>query len=87
MIFNAGKYVQQFQYKSFLPSKLDKNIDWQTAEVVELLSEANWMIGELNAYASLVPDVNFFIEMHKVKEATTSSKIEGTRTNIDEVLL
>ncbi|MEZ5196371.1 MAG: Fic family protein [Bacteroidales bacterium] len=87
MSFIAGKFVQQFQYKSFLPSKLDKNIDWQTGEVLELLSEANRMIGELNAYASLVPDVNFFIEMHKVKEATTSCKIEGTQTNVDDVLL
>ncbi len=87
MKFFAGKYIQQYQYKSFLPSKLSRGIAWQTEEVLELLSEANRKIGELNAYASFVPDVNFFIEMHKVKEATTSSKIEGTQTNIDEALL
>ena len=87
MKYSAGKYIQQYQYKSFLPSNLNRKIEWQTDEVLELLSEANRMIGELNAYASLVPDVNFFIEMHKIKEATTSSKIEGTQTNIDEAVL
>jgi Fic family protein len=87
MTFNAGTYKQQYQYKSFLPSLLEKPFEWQSAMVLELLSEANRYIGELNSYAELVPDVNFFIEMHKVKEATTSSRIEGTRTNIDEAVL
>jgi Fic family protein len=87
MKFNAGTYKQQYQYKSFLPSLLEKPFEWQSAMVLELLSEANRYIGELNSYAELVPDVNFFIEMHKIKEATTSRRIEGTRTNIDKAVL
>jgi len=87
MQYRSGKYIQQYKYKSFLPSELNRQIEWQSDEIQNLLADANRMIGELNAYASLVPDVNFFIEMHKIKEATTSSKIEGTQTNIEEAIL
>lgn len=84
--FKSGAYKQQYQYKSFTPNPV--NIEWQISDsvLVNLLSEANIKLGELNAFSQLVPDIDFFIRMHVSKEATTSSRIEGTQTNITEVL-
>ena len=85
--FKAGKYIDQYQYKSFLPEKI--NHEWIIAspEINSLLSDANRLIGELNAFSQLIPDVDYFIKMHITKEATTSSQIEGTKTNIEDVLI
>jgi len=84
--FSSGTYKQQYQYKSFVPAPV--NIEWQVSDstLINLLSQADIKIGELNAFSQLVPDIDFFIKMHVSKEATTSSRIEGTQTNIADAL-
>ncbi len=85
--FVSGKYIKQIEYKSFSPEKVNHEWIISTPEVNKLLSEANRLIGELNAFSQIIPDVDFFISMHILKEATTSSRIEGTKTNMEEALV
>jgi Fic family protein len=85
--FISGKYIKQIEYKSFSPEKINHKWIVSTPEVNKLLSEANRLIGELNAFSQIIPDVDFFITMHILKEATKSSRIEGTKTNMEEALV
>lgn len=85
--FTAGTWIQQTEYKSFLPTLIhDLDLEWKSDKTLELWGDAKQALGELEAYSSLIPDVDFFIQMHLVKEATTSSRIEGTKTEIDEAV-
>ena len=85
--FQAGTWIQQYQYKSFLPNKI--NCQWLTSNpsIINKLGEADRYLGKLDAFSELIPDIDFFIKMHITKEATGSSKIEGTQTSFEEALI
>ncbi len=85
--FNAGVYQQQYRYQSFEPFPINHEWRISSPEIISLLEKASRLLGELNAFAQFIPDIDFFIQMHITKEATTSSLIEGTQTNIREALI
>jgi Fic family protein len=84
--FEAGMYMKQYEYKSFLPTAINHEWVISDAKINRLLSEADLKLGELNAFSQLVPDIDFFIKMHITKEASQSNRIEGTKTNMEDVL-
>lgn len=69
--FISGKHIKQIKYKSFSLEKINHEWIVSTPKVNKLLSEANRLIGEFNAFLQIIPDVDFFITMHILKEATT----------------
>ena len=85
--FKAGAWIARYQYKSFEPVLVDHAWIWEDATINALLESANRALGELNAFSLIVPDIDLFIEMHVVKEAQTSSRIEGTQTGMEEALM
>ncbi len=84
--FTSGVYRNQYQYKSFLPATINHEWTWDDPRINVLLEKATKALGELNAFSLIVPDVDLFIHMHVIKEANTSSRIEGTKTEIDDVI-
>ena len=85
--FMAGKYRQQREYKSFTPSHINYPFVWENPQINLLVEDAARLLGELNTYVELRPDVNFSIPMNVAKEATYSNQIEGTKTELDEAVL
>lgn len=85
--FKSGRWHPRYQYKSFEPEPVNHDWTWDDPNVNVLLESANRALGELNAFSLIVPDIDLFIEMHIVKEAQKSSRIEGTQTGVNEALL
>ena len=85
--FKAGSNRRQYQYHSFTPSFVNHLWTWEDPKINTLLEYASLTLSELNAFSLIVPDVDLFIKMHVVKEANTSSRIEGTRTQMDEAVM
>ncbi|MDG9927895.1 MULTISPECIES: Fic family protein [unclassified Pseudomonas] len=85
--FRSGQWLQQYQYKSFSPTPINCEWQWLDPQLNTLLERASRALAELNALSLMVPDVDLFIRMHIAKEANTSSRIEGTQTQMDEAIM
>lgn len=85
--YKSGQYVSQGYYKSFQPTLINRQLHIDNMEVLQLLSQADRELGRLDMYSKYIPNVDLFISMHVLKEATQSSRIEGTQTNMEEALL
>jgi Fic family protein len=84
--FESGKYINQGMHKSFQPNPIHRNWKINDMHVLHLLSKADRHLGRLDMYSEYV-NIDLFISMHIAKEATQSSKIEGTQTNMEEAFL
>ena len=85
--FKAGTRINQGTYRSFQPDLINRPWRLDNTEIQQLLGQADRQLGRLDMYSEYVPNVDLFISMHVLKEATQSSRIEGTQTNIEEALL
>jgi cell filamentation protein, protein adenylyltransferase len=85
--FKAGTYVNQGFYKSFQPNPINREWKLEDMEIIQLLSQAERELGRLDMFSKYVPNIDMFIQMHVAKEATQSSKIEGTQTSIEDAFM
>ena len=85
--FQPGRLIQQAHYKSFQPNPINRAWVVDDMTLLQLLGQADRELGRLDMYSEYIPNIDLFIRMHVLKEATQSSKIEGTQTNMEEALL
>ena len=85
--FVAGKFVKCYQYDCFVPEFINHDWTWDSKSLTMQLERSVKALSALDACAQFVPDIDLFIRMHVVREASASSRIEGTQTEIEEVVL
>ena len=84
--FNAGKTVSQGYYKSFIPNTINRNWTIDNMDVLYLLSRADRLLGKMDMYSQYI-DIELYLSMLIAKEATQSSRIEGTQTHFQEAFM
>ena len=72
-------------YRAFVPAPLPPPIAWDV-ELVGALSRADQAIGRLAGEGRRFPNPHLFISPFLHREAVLSSRIEGTRTTLGELL-
>jgi len=85
--FVSGDYVAQRGYKAFIPVKINTEWNWTNPQINVLLEQASKELGGLNSFSDLIPNIDIYIQMHIRAEANKSSRIEGTKTSIEEELM
>lgn len=73
-------------YHSFVPAPLPPDIHYH-AELVLLLSRADAALSELSGLGRTLPNPHLLIAPYVRREAVLSSRIEGTRTSLSDLLL
>src|ERR1700732_4577752 len=84
----SGQFVKQATgYMAFVPAALPPappiNVD---AQLTRLLSDADWALGRLDGFATVLPNTDLFVSMYIRQEAVLSSQIEGTQSTLEDVL-
>jgi Fic family protein len=84
--FISGAIINQGYYKAFIPSTINHNWEIADMEVVNLLSRADRLLGQLDMYSNYV-NIDLYIRMYIAKEATQSLRIEGIQTDMEKAFM
>jgi Fic family protein len=82
----AGRVIRTAQgYNAFIPAPLPPQLQY-TPALVRLLSVADAALSELSGLGHVLPNPHLLIAPYVRREAVLSSRIEGTRTSLSDLL-
>lgn len=82
---SAGKCIKTLKdYWAFVPNPLPPQIDYDR-KIIQLLSEADRLLGELSGTGRLLPNPYLLIAPYIRREAVSSSRIEGTQASLNDL--
>lgn len=82
--FKSGKWLKGHQYKYFMPEEINHKWSISDTKLHKRIETVSLRLGELNSFAKFIPNIDLFIQSYVMKEVVTSSRIEGTKTNIEQ---
>ena len=83
----AGQVVKTAQgYWAFVPAPLPPELNYDP-DLVRLLSRADAALSELSGIGRILPNPHLLIAPWVRREAVLSSRIEGTRTSLSDLLI
>ncbi len=93
-MFPNGRFSKAFgrsikiddRHWAFIPAPLPPVIEY-SVEVISLLADAHGEVGRLDGIAERLPNPDMLVMPYMRLESLLSSKIEGTQTSLDELLL
>src|ERR1700691_4416266 len=82
----SGKWIKTLEgYRAFHPNPLPPEIEW-TQSLAVALANASTLIGKLAGEGRRLPNPHVLIRPFVRREAVFSSRIEGTRSTLGELL-
>jgi Fic family protein len=76
-------HMQSAGYESFVAYDFPPELkDILFDELLRKANQAQHLVGKLSGVAYLLPDVDYFINAYKAKDATASAQIEGTKATM-----
>lgn len=84
--YKSGEYCIVDNAKCLVPSKIDIEWEWQDTTINLLLSKASYHLGVLNTMTKFLPDSMLFYSSAIYREAVKSNEIEGTMTELEDVM-
>lgn len=82
--FVAGVWRSGYKYKYFLPETINHQWTFSHPQLQKKIESASFRLWELNSFSKYVPNIDLFLQSYVMKEAVTSSRIEWTKTNMEE---
>jgi len=82
----SGRRIRCLEgYTAYIPDPLPPKLTW-TPEITRALSDADRLIGKLAGEGARLPNPHLLIRPFVRREAVLSSRIEGTRSSLGELL-
>lgn len=82
---SAGRTPGRHGYVAYFPEPMPRTLELPTSSVM-ILADAEAALGRLAAVGGLLPNPDILVRPYLLREAVSSTRIEGTQATIEDVL-